>query len=42
MFSTVALSFVEWIDLILLSMLPLVFHEILVLGKWILRKAKAR
>ena len=42
MFSTVELSFVEWIDLILLSMLPLVFHEILVLGKWLLRKAKAR
>ncbi len=41
MFGTVELSFVEWIDLLLISMVPLVCHEIIVFCKFIARKAKA-
>lgn len=37
-FSTVALSFVEWIDLVLIALIPLVFHELIVLVKFIRRK----
>ena len=41
LFGTTSLSFVEWIDLLLISMVPLVFHEIIVLIRFIARKAKA-
>jgi len=37
-FGTVALSFKEWTELILISMIPLVFHEIIVFLKFIVRK----
>lgn len=37
-FETVKLSLVEWIDLILLSMVPLLSHEIIILIKYIRKK----
>lgn len=37
-FETVQLSLTEWIDLLLLSMVPLVSHELVVLVKTIIRK----
>ncbi|MEM1485799.1 cation-translocating P-type ATPase [Oscillospiraceae bacterium PP1C4] len=37
-FSTVALSLLEWVDLVLIAMIPLVFHEIFVFFKWISKK----
>ena len=40
MFETVQLSLREWVDLLLLSMVPLVSHEILVLMKAIANKSK--
>lgn len=40
-FGTVALSFTEWIDLLLLALLPLVFHELRVLFKWIFKRLAA-
>lgn len=40
MFSTVELTVVEWLDLILIAMIPLVFHEIIVFFKWILKKMR--
>lgn len=40
LFGTVELRLVEWVDLALLSMVPLVCHELIVLGKWIIRKGK--
>lgn len=39
-FETVQLSLTEWIDLLLLSMVPLVSHELVVLVKTIIRKNK--
>ena len=39
-FETVQLSLTEWIDLILLSMVPLLSHEIIVFYKFITKKAK--
>ncbi len=39
-FETVQLSITEWIDLILLSMVPLLSHEIIVFFKFISKKAK--
>ncbi len=39
-FETVQLSLREWIDLLLLSMVPLLSHEIFVLIKFIIRKNK--
>ena len=41
-FGTVALSFTEWVDLLLLALLPLVFHEVRVLFKWIFGRFAAR
>jgi Ca2+-transporting ATPase len=38
-FGTQQLSIVEWIDLILLSMTPLVFHELFVFGRYMKKKA---
>ena len=40
LFGTAQLSLTEWVDLVLLSLLPLVFHELIVLAKWIGGKAK--
>lgn len=40
-FSTIALSLTEWVDLVLIALIPLVFHELLVLGKLIRRKMSA-
>ncbi len=39
-FETVQLSLTEWFNLILLSMIPLVSHEIIVLLKYILKRAE--
>lgn len=39
-FGTQQLSFTEWFDLILLSMTPLVFHELFVFGRYMKKKAK--
>lgn len=41
-FGTVALSFTEWVDLLLLALLPLVFHELRVFVKWIFGRVAAR
>lgn len=40
MFQTVELSLLEWVDLLLLALLPLVFHEIIVFVKWLMRLGK--
>lgn len=37
-FSTIPLSFVQWATALLLSVLPLVVHEIIVLISWIIKK----
>ncbi len=42
LFGTAQLSLTEWVDLVLLSLLPLVFHELIVLAKWIKGKAGSR
>jgi len=39
-FETVQLSIIEWIDLLLLSMIPLVSHELMVLVKVVVKKNK--
>ena len=39
-FNPILFSPEEWVDLALLSMVPLVCHELIVLGKWIIRKGK--
>jgi Ca2+-transporting ATPase len=41
LFNTTSLSFMEWICIILVSMLPLVMHEIIVFVKYIKKKNKS-
>ncbi len=41
-FYTAHLSFIEWLDLLLLSMAPLVVHELVVFFMWIESKVKAK
>ncbi|WRS26435.1 cation-translocating P-type ATPase [Oscillospiraceae bacterium MB08-C2-2] len=40
LFGTVALSFMEWLELFLLAMVPLVMHELIVLVRWIFKAGK--
>ncbi len=42
LFGTVALTFGEWLVLVLLSAIPLLVHELVALGKFLYRKAAAR